>query len=108
MRDMPDHGGTCPVADDAPELFPENETAVSVYFQARQSATQVSTDKRTLFYLRPEAVAAILEMRDVPVEERGRVFRDVQVLQDIENEIRPSKPRKRQVGGGSQRRRMMR
>ena len=95
LRDMDGNKGQCPVADNAPTLDPFNALAVEVFQQARPSANQVAADDKTYLYLRPESIEAIMRMQQIPLDDRAEMFRRVLLLQDMANQLRPNRPKKR-------------
>jgi len=95
MRDTePDH--KCPVADKAPELFPENDLVVDVWQDCIHTAEHVTTeDDRTYVYLKATEVAAVMSLRGVPTHARQETFDLVLMCERIANELRPKRKRKR-------------
>jgi hypothetical protein len=92
MRDTePD--GLCPVKDKAPRLLPANELVYGLYKQAQTSAEYVQGRRRTLAYLKPTEVEALMSIRDIKPEKREETLNRLFILQDLENEMRPARRR---------------
>ncbi len=100
FRDLGGYGGRCPIVDDAPALWPENETALTIYEQAKSSAETVSQSigsrsVKTLVFVRPTEVEALMRMYGVEEDERPTILARVLTIQAVDNERRPARMRKR-------------
>ncbi len=94
MREDPRFHGECPVADQAPPLWPENQLAAELFSQVQGSAQQVTAEDKTYIYIRIADAEALMRMREVPREDREALLSKLLVLQGIANRLRPLHPRK--------------
>jgi len=93
LRDSsPDH--RCCIADEAPALWPCNDAAVDIFYQAQLAAERVETKRKVLLYVRPVDVEALLRVHGVPEEEWVETYRKVISLQDVFNDLSATKRRR--------------
>lgn len=95
LADEPDANGRCEIADDAPQLQGDNLLVYEVYQAARASALQVTAEDKTYAYIRPEAIAAIVRLRLIPEDQWGMILDRAQILNEIENRLRPVRKKKK-------------
>ncbi len=102
LRDDPHNGGRCPCADDAPELFPANEVVVAIFRRAEHTAERVEGKDKTVLYLRSSDVEALMNLHEIPKEERLAMSDKIFLLASEANSLRRSRPRttKRPLGPG--------
>jgi hypothetical protein len=94
MRDLPGYGGKCAVLDSGPSLFVENVLAVDIFNAAKLSGEVrdiklTSDTHKTLVYLKPADVEALMNIYGVPKQERIKMFVKVQALQGVDHEVAP-------------------
>lgn len=94
LRDNPFNEGRCPCADDAPELFPSNEVAAAIFRRAEYTAERVEGKDKTVLYLRSSDVEALMNLHDVPKEDRLSTADKVHFLAGQANSLRRARPRK--------------
>lgn len=100
-RDDPINKGRCPVADVNRRLIPPNDKVVNIYNQATGSSRQVNSETagrtKSHLYLRPVEIEALMRMYRITEDKRAEILNRVFILQDIANDLRPSrsKPRKK-------------
>lgn len=99
MRDDPHNNGRCPVADSDLHLIPPNDLIVKIYNQATGSARQINTEtagrSKAHLYLRPVEIEALMRIHGIPDQRRSEVLNRIFTLQDIANDLRPSRSRPR-------------
>lgn len=84
--------GLCPVADLGPQPTSFNALAIEIYRQAQGSAQQVQSERKTFYYLHATDLEALMRVHGIPQPEQAKMNRRVRLLQDLENEMRPSRP----------------
>ena len=91
MRHDPANHGRCPVADDAPQLSPENDLAVTIYRESLGSANQIEAKDKVYVYPLPSEVFALMQVYGISEEGRPELLLKIRMLADIANELRPLK-----------------
>lgn len=99
MRDEPQNKGRCPVADTDRSLIPPNDLVVTIYNQAAGSSKQVNTNvvnrTKTYLYLRPADIESLMKINRISEDKMPEIMRRVIMIQDIANNLRPSKSSKK-------------
>lgn len=80
--------------DLSPPLFVENVLAVEIYMEAKKSGevrdVRVGTSHtKTLMYLRPPDVAALMDIYGVAKEARPLLYEKIRSLQNVDHEMSP-------------------
>ncbi len=59
------------------------------------SAIQITAEDKTYAYIRPESILAIVQLKLIPDDLWPTIIDRVQIMNEIENRLRPVKPKKK-------------
>jgi hypothetical protein len=89
---MPGMGGKCPVCDAGIELDPANQVVVDIANKCFQRGVIIAETYRDLFFVHPADVLALMEIMDVPEDDRESILRRVLHFESECNKHRPARP----------------
>ena len=92
MRDT-NEDGICDYADKHPILDEDNSLSVDIFYQASGTAETISGQNKDFKYVKPSEVESLMNMYEVPIDERQEMMVKVLTLQDIDNLYRPNRPK---------------
>ncbi len=95
MRNESHRNGVCPIEDSAPRLSGENEFARELYDQVKGTAVQISAEHKNFQFLRATEVRATFELNAVDPDDREELWQRLLILQDVANDRRPAKRKRR-------------
>ena len=95
-RSRPD--GICPVADEAPELWEENDIAADIFQLALSTAEVVDGKDKIIFHVKFKEVESLINMLGARGEDGSSLLMKIMKLQETYNALRPMKPLKVRKG----------
>jgi len=90
LRENPANNGYCPVADSGITVHADNKVVVQIYDLCSQRGIQINTkDGKTIFFVKPVDVKAIMDIMGVPSEDRPEVMGRIMTYEAACNHHRP-------------------
>jgi len=85
----------CPIEDESPLLWDENQIVLHLYMQAMQTSKSVNGEDKDIFYIQPSDIDTLMNFSQVEEDDKKEIMDRVMIIQGIANDQRPNRPKSR-------------